>query len=410
MPDPHRLTVVLALLLGCAAGGRATVAGISSCSGRRSLVSGAPLRPHTGYNPASMVPRLRGGSNFELDDQCVVDPTHVAGVGIGFKKDKVGNHLVVSLAKGWPAALSGQVMEGDILLEIDEAPVAPLSTTALVQALRGTEGTQVNLLLQRGEQGELVNVCLERVLQGVVDPNEPPKRGFSLESAIDLGFSFGNKASSLIPSLPFGSAKASAAAVGDQGSAALGDEAGVGIGFSCDEEANFIISKIVPGSPAALSRQVKAGDILVLVDGMPLDDLSVKDLSKLLKGPVGTSVQLHLKRRGSVLQVTLTRNHPGVGGGGKSAGGSSVAAEIFNSVSGIASSSLSSLSGAAGGASAALASMSSLMPSLSSLSRTSSKPVNPADLVYMYVCVCVCVCVCVVQVFYFRIIVYCVCV
>ena len=36
----------------------------------------------------------------------------------------------------------------------------------------------------------------------------------------------------------------------------------------------------------------------MLVDGMPLDDLSVKDLSKLLRGPVGTSVELHLKRRG----------------------------------------------------------------------------------------------------------------
>ena len=241
MQDPQRLTVVLAILLGCAVGGHATVSGISSCSGQRSFISCSPLGPHAGYNPAgSMAPRLRGGSNFELDDQCVVDPTHVAGVGIGFKKDKVasrspsppfplplhvwgwmqiskehiqhtqhihrtqhtqntqprtahylaagrardswnashgilpavmwhgqrvstrltrcggcmqvGNHLVVSLAKGWPAALSGQVMEGDILLEIVEAPVAPLSTTALVQTLRGAEGTQVNLLLQRGEQ------------------------------------------------------------------------------------------------------------------------------------------------------------------------------------------------------------------------------------------------------------------
>ena len=133
----------------------------------------------------------------------------------------------------------------------------------------------------------------------------------------------------------------------------------MGIGFSVDEDANFVVSKLVPGSPAALSRRIKKDDVLVSVDGMDLDDLSIKDVVKLLKGPVGTSVALDLARGGKAFGVPLTRNHAVAP---KSS--SSMAAGLFNSVSGMAgmastslssltSTSMSTLSGAAGGASAA---------------------------------------------------------
>ena len=39
---------------------------------------------------AGSFPRLRGGSNnIDLDAFCAIDPTRIAGVGVGFKKDKV---------------------------------------------------------------------------------------------------------------------------------------------------------------------------------------------------------------------------------------------------------------------------------------------------------------------------------
>jgi hypothetical protein len=34
-----------------------------------------------------------------------------AGVGISLSKDKLGNHVVKKLAKGWPADESGQIQE-----------------------------------------------------------------------------------------------------------------------------------------------------------------------------------------------------------------------------------------------------------------------------------------------------------
>jgi hypothetical protein len=37
--------------------------------------------------------------------------------------------------------------------------------------MRGAEGSEVKLLLQRGGEGELIEVCLERVLQGIIDPS-----------------------------------------------------------------------------------------------------------------------------------------------------------------------------------------------------------------------------------------------
>jgi len=37
-----------------------------------------------------MMPRLRGGSNkIDIDQMCQLDPTRIAGIGIGLKKDKV---------------------------------------------------------------------------------------------------------------------------------------------------------------------------------------------------------------------------------------------------------------------------------------------------------------------------------
>jgi C-terminal processing protease CtpA/Prc len=327
------------------------------------------------------MPRLRGGSSkIDLDDQCVIDPARLAGVGIGFKKDKMGNHVVVSLVKGWPAALSGEIVVGDILLEVNDEPVAPLSTTALVQNMRGPEGSEVKLLLQRGEQGDLLEVCLERVLQGVVDPSDPVKKGY-IESTIDLGFSLGGKASNLIPTFGGKGAKE------DPGTAAAGEvsgEAGVGIGFSVDEEGNFVVSKLVSGGAAALSKQVKTGDVLVAVDGAELDDMSLKKLVKLLKGPVGSSVEVDLERKGELLSVSLTRSNPVVT---KSASGS-LAAGIYNSVTGIAASASSSVSGVAastaGGASSiltsSLTSLSSLTSALPSLSFSKKAP-DPAELV-----------------------------
>jgi len=90
MAVPRGLVVVLALLLGCAVGGHAAGAGRPAGTGRHAFVADGRAPLHAGYSAAgSLMPRLRGGSNFDLDEQCNLDPMSLAGVGIGFKKDKV---------------------------------------------------------------------------------------------------------------------------------------------------------------------------------------------------------------------------------------------------------------------------------------------------------------------------------
>ena len=326
--------------------------------------------------------RLRGGSpsaGLGYFENCAVDPTRIAGVGIGCKLDKLGNHVVVALKKGWPAALSGDVMEGDIVIEVDDMPTAPLSTMELLQRLRGPEASQVKLLLQRRDSADLVEVCLERVLQGIVDPSDTPKKGY-LESTIDMGLSMGDKATSLFK---FASTAKSTPSQ-DKSPADDGGEVGVGIGFTCDEDANFVVSKLVSGGPGALCKQIKAGDVLVAVDGMEVGDMTMKDLVKLLKGPVGTSTQLDLRRGRQTFSVALTRAHAGASKSSAS-GGSSIAAGIFNSMSGIAASSipslpsLSTLSATAGGATAALSgTLSSVTASLTSFSFSSKAAPQPS--------------------------------
>jgi len=242
----QRTMLCMCLTLLCAAAGPAHAAAADRNAAHVGLRTAAAFK--AGSSGSLMMPRLRGGSNkIDIDDMCQIDPTRLAGVGIGFKKDKVGNHVVVSLAKGWPAALSSEIVEGDMLQEVDDVAVAQLSTTALVQMMRGFEAAPIKLLLQRGEAGDLVEVVLERVLQGVVDASDGAKKSDSwLESTIDMGLSMSGKATSMFS---YG-AKAKGADSPAQTPPAAGVQsgvAGVGIGFTCDEEANFVVSKLVAG-------------------------------------------------------------------------------------------------------------------------------------------------------------------
>ena len=386
--------LVLSMLYYAAAGRPVSAAGAASPVDRIA----ASIRGASGDGAGELRRRLRGGgiddmlkalAEAEQGDAVAVDPSRNAGVGIGLKTDKVGNHIVAKLTEGWPAALSGEVLVGDMVMEVDDEPVGPLSTPALVLKLRGEEGTTVKVLLQRGEEGELVEVCLDRVAQGVLDPNEKPTADHWIESAVEKGFSLGDKASSLLPSLIGSSKRAQPSAAAET---VEGAEAGIGVGFATDDEGNFVVSKLLPGGPAALSSQVKKGDVLVAVDGAELDeDFSLKKLVKLLKGPVGSDVDLELLREGAPVAVTLTRQHPVP----VPSATSTIAAGVFNSMASLgsmASTATSKVSGlakpVAGGVkesagalfSSGLSSMSTLASSLPAMPGIpfSSKPVADA--------------------------------
>ena len=75
------------------------------------------------------------------------------------------------------------------------------------------------------------------------------------------------------------------------------------IGGGCE----LAISAPVPGSPAEAAG-IQPGDVIISVDGKPLDGMTVDQATALIKGPKGTPVTLGIDRNGTSLQVKIVRN------------------------------------------------------------------------------------------------------
>jgi carboxyl-terminal processing protease len=68
------------------------------------------------------------------------------------------------------------------------------------------------------------------------------------------------------------------------------------------------IMQAMPGSPAQKAG-LKAGDVILKVDGEPVDGLSLQQLVNKVRGPAGTAVHLEVQRQGQgqPLEVEITR-------------------------------------------------------------------------------------------------------
>ncbi len=86
-----------------------------------------------------------------------------------------------------------------------------------------------------------------------------------------------------------------------------GKYAGIGVVITENkkEELPMIIS-VFPNTPAEKSG-LKSGDLIVEAGGKSLKGLSLEDVSNLVKGPVGTSIKLLIKRNGKTFTVNIKR-------------------------------------------------------------------------------------------------------
>ena len=75
------------------------------------------------------------------------------------------------------------------------------------------------------------------------------------------------------------------------------------IGNGCE----LAIDAPIPGSPAEAAG-IQPGDVIVSVDGKPLDGLTLDKATALIKGPKGTPVTLGILRNGSTISVSIVRN------------------------------------------------------------------------------------------------------
>ena len=69
---------------------------------------------------------------------------------------------------------------------------------------------------------------------------------------------------------------------------------------------HIVISEPYEGFPAQVSG-LKAGDIILEVDGVSTEGKTVKDMSSLLKGGAGTKLTLKIKRGDEIKEITISR-------------------------------------------------------------------------------------------------------
>jgi carboxyl-terminal processing protease len=86
-----------------------------------------------------------------------------------------------------------------------------------------------------------------------------------------------------------------------------GELSGVGIQLSLDKETKeLIVVSPIEGSPASRAG-VQPKDVITAIDGRSTKGMGTEDAVKLIRGKSGTDVTLTLRRKGELLDVTLTR-------------------------------------------------------------------------------------------------------
>ncbi|WP_163995693.1 PDZ domain-containing protein [Pyxidicoccus caerfyrddinensis] len=98
-------------------------------------------------------------------------PPTIGGAGFGLKQAPDGRVLIDSLAPGGPADLAG-LRPGDWLIAVNGLPVASLSGTQLVDAIRGPVGSQLQLVYARGN-AQPGQVVVTRAALGVPPGAQP---------------------------------------------------------------------------------------------------------------------------------------------------------------------------------------------------------------------------------------------
>ena len=87
-----------------------------------------------------------------------------------------------------------------------------------------------------------------------------------------------------------------------------GELMGVGIQISLDEVTNqIVVVSPMEGTPAFLAG-IKPKDIIVSIDGKPIEGLSIDSTVKLIRGKKGTKVELGIIRDKKLLNISLIRD------------------------------------------------------------------------------------------------------
>jgi C-terminal processing protease CtpA/Prc len=97
-----------------------------------------------------------------------------------------------------------------------------------------------------------------------------------------------------------------------QGTAAENGIVGVAIGLTAHTvgaPARLIVERVLPGGPAAAAG-VERGDEIIAISGQAVTGKTLRDITDMIRGKVGTPITLTFARHGQNRDVTLTRAEP----------------------------------------------------------------------------------------------------
>ncbi|XP_055468411.1 FERM and PDZ domain-containing protein 2 [Psammomys obesus] len=178
-----------------------------------------------------------------------------------------GGIYVKSIIPGGPAAKEGQILQGDRLLQVDGVSLCGLTHKQAVQCLKGP--------------GQVARLVLERGGPRAACPSADGRMGDE------------HMAVSLVTGRPGRPASCVSVTDGPKFEVKLKKNSG-GLGFSfvqmerrnCSHLKSDLvrIKKLFPGQPAEEHGAIAAGDIILAVNGKPIEGLAFQDVLHLLRG------------------------------------------------------------------------------------------------------------------------------
>lgn len=72
------------------------------------------------------------------------------------------------------------------------------------------------------------------------------------------------------------------------------------------KEQSTVVFKVRPGS-ASKEAKLEPGDVLLKVDGVDVSNVSYEEIREALRGPVGTSALLSVKRGSTTVEIKVER-------------------------------------------------------------------------------------------------------
>jgi C-terminal processing protease CtpA/Prc len=181
-----------------------------------------------------------------------------AGIGLGLGAQ--GDSIVVrSMALGGPAALSGCIAVGDVIISVAGQAVGGDREKAAA-LIAGANGSTVQLAI-RDDKKVAATVTLARQEPIVAQPASAPT------------------------------------------------EAGIGLKIERQTDDSVVrIVSVAPGGAADVGGKLQKGDVLMSVDGTDVSGMPCKAIAPLLAGAPGSRVRIGVRRDAATLEVAIVRN------------------------------------------------------------------------------------------------------